>query len=334
MEVLSDKEELMKAYWLGELQGERLDSAEIEWFGNDEDSQLLEIVRMDLIDDYIGGDLEIREKALFEKNFLANNFDDVVLGKFSVGLSRQSDESKRIGFFERFLIGLKSFGRIPQLATVAGLVLICFGFLIVLLVNNYKDGSQQVAQQTNPNENADTNFSKNSDVNQIRNPPTNDAPKSVENANVETNSADRRNEKTIIPPNRDVEIAKNIDRTEKNKPAKSQIVLLTILRGDLPSRKISGSADGITLKLDMPGLEKAYHKYELRILDSAGNTVFRRALQENLALKKSGEQITVSNIKTDKFKNGEKYKTVLVGIEKTGEEKPLGSYINFEKNKK
>jgi len=331
MEVLSEKEELMKAYWLGDLQGKRLESVEIEWFGNDEDSQLLEIVRMDLIDDYNSGDLERQEKVLFEQNFLANNFDDVALGKFSSELSRESDKSKRINFFERFLISLRSFGRIPQFATVAGLLLICFGFLAILLVNNFKDESQQVARQTQPNENSDDGFSKNSDINQIQNSPANDSPKNNENANTENNSADKRNEKTINPPNKDIEIAKNIDKTEKNKTVQNQTVFLTILRGDVQSRKISGSAEGITLKLDMPGLEKAYDKYELRILDSGGNTVFRRAIQENLALKKSGEQITVSNIKTDKFKTSEKYKTILVGIEKNGNEKNLGSYMNFEK---
>lgn len=330
MEVLSEKEALMRAYWLGELQGERLDSVETQWFSNDEDSELLEIVRMDLIDEYNSGDLGRREKSLFEQNFLVNNLDEVALGKFSNELSRQSVDSKRTNFFERFLSGLRSFGNIPQFATVAGLLLICFGFLAILLVNNFRNESQQVAQQTQPDEN-DGNFSKNSDTNPIQSPATNDAAKNIENANAENNSVDKRNEKAISPPNREVEIARNIDKPEKNKTVKNQIVLLTILRGDLPSRKISGLAEDITLKLDMPGIEKAYKKYELRILNSGGKEVFRRAIQENLAMKKSGEEITVTNIKTDKFKTGEKYKTVLVGIDENGEEKNLGSYIGFEK---
>lgn len=330
MEVLSEKEELMKAYWLGELDGERLDSAEIEWFANDDDSQLLEIVRMDLIDDYNSGDLVSREKILFEQNFLANNFDDVVLGKFSGEISRQSDKSERIGLFERFLAGLRSFGSIPQFATAAVLLMICFGFLAVLLVRNFKDEPQQVAQQTQPSENPANEFSKNSDIAQIPNSPSNEASKNDENADVENTSSNEKNERAANQP-KNVELAKNLNKTEKNKTVKSQVLFLTILRGDLPSRKISDSADGITLKLDMPGLEKAYHKYEVRILDSAGTPVFRRVIWENLALKKSGEQITVSNIKTDKFKNSEKYKTVLVGIEENGEEKNLSSYASFEK---
>ena len=105
-----------------------------------------------------------------------------------------------------------------------------------------------------------------------------------------------------------------------------------ITRGNVESLKISDSADRISLKLDMPGLEKAYDKYELKILDTSGNPVFKQPIKENLSLKKSGETITLPNIKTSNFKKNEKYKAVLVGIDKTGEEKQLSTYDTFEKN--
>lgn len=332
MEVLSEKEELMKAYWLGRLRGERLESVETEWFGNDANAQLLEIARMDLIDEYIGGELENRDKILFEQNFLANNLDDVVLGKFFNEVSRQPKmTTEKSGIFERFFDGLRSFGNVPRFAAVAVLLLIFFGFFTVLLVNNYKSESQQIARQTPPDENSGNHSFENPAVKPAQNSPANDAAKTAENTSAESILPAEKTEKTANQLNRNLEPAKNVNKSERNQVVKNQVVFLTILRGDLQSFNIANSAETITLTLDMPGLEKAYDKYEARILDSGGNEVFRRLIRENLALKKSGESVTVSSIKTDKFKNGEKYKTVLVGIDKNGAEKNLGSYVNFER---
>lgn len=332
MEVLSEKEELMKAYWLGKLRGERLAAAETEWFGNDDDAQLLEIARMDLIDEYVGGELENREKTLFERNFLANNFDGVVLGKFSAELSHPTKvETAETGIFGRFFDNVKSFGKIQQFAAVAVLLLICSGFLTILLVSDYENETRQIARQTPPGENSENILSKNSDANPVQNSPADDAPKTVENDDVESVSSGEKTEKPANQPNRNLEPARNVNKSERSRTVKSQIVFLTILRGDLQSIKIPDSAEAMTLNLDMPGLEKAFDRYEVRISDSGGNEVFRRVIKENLALKKSGEQIVVANIKTEKLKKSEKYKTVLVGIDNNGDEKNLGSYVGFEK---
>lgn len=321
----------MRAYWLKSLNDERLESLEIEWFGSDEDTELLEIARDDLIGDYIGNDLKRDEKTLFEQNFLANNLDDVVLQKASVELSRKSEKTKKIGVFEKIFIGIQTFGRLPQIAAFAVLFLMCAGLSVIFWTNYNK--SEEIARQQPLAEDLNKNFPKAAKTDQPQNSSTGEF-SDTKNENGKNNSADKRNEKTTVFPNKNPnnDIAENVEEIKRNGSQKQQILLLTILRGNSKSRVISNSAEAVTLKLDMPGLEKTYDKYEIRIIDSGGNAVFKRAVKENLALKKSGEQITVSNIKSSNFRKNEKYKTVLVGIDKNGDEKDLGSYDNFVKN--
>ena len=325
----------MRDYWLDSLADNQLELLETEWFASDEDAELLQITRADLIGDYLAGDLSRTKKNLFEQNFLLNNLDAVILEKSIIELSRQSKGQKKFAFLERFFENLRSFGRMPKLAFAVSLLIL--GLFTGLFIQFYDSNPPLTARNIEP-ENAAGDFqnaaNENPAPNSVNNPAVNTEaePKGRETVNPPEKTDTKINELTNKPAK--IEVAKPVGGENQNptQPSKQQVLFLMITRGNAESLKIADSADRISLKLDMPGLEKAYDKYELRILDAGGNAVFKQTFRENLSLKKSGETITLPNIETSKFKKNQKYKTVLVGIDKTGEEKQLSTYDTFEKN--
>ncbi len=325
MKDLSNKEELMRDYWLNSLTDNQLIAFENEWFGNDEDSELLEIIRADLIGDYLGGDLRSDEKNLFEKHFLPANLDDVLLGKYSIELSRQAVEQKKIGFFERIAEAVRGFGRMPRTAFAAVALLLFLGIFAAVFIRLNNNESPLVAQKSEP---------ENIPAGNIQNPPVNS--EVVKEDQPIVNPTKKTDSKTIQTTNKSVASEtvspdENINRN-KPEPSKNQILFLTILRGNGKAVKIADTTDNISLKLDMPGLDKAYKKYQVNILDGSGKAVLTQPIKENLSLKKSGETINLPNIKTGNFRKDEKYKAVLIGIDENGEEKQLSVYDSFEKN--
>ena len=325
----------MRDYWLNSLDDNQLEQFETEWFGSDEDAELLSIARTDLIGDYLAGDLSRTEKKMFEQNFLRNNLDDVILEKASIKLSRQSDGQKIFVFPARFFENLRSFGRMPKLAfAVSLLFLVLFaGFFI-----KFYDNNPPLIAQNADSEKVAGNFQNASNENDaadsVNNPAVNSEAEPDEQKNV--NQAENTDTKITEPTTKPAKAVdkKNVGDENKtaSKPLNRQVLFLMITRGTAESLKIADSADRVSFKLDMPGLEKAYDRYELRILDAGGNPVIKQTVKENLSLKKSGETITLPNIKTDTFKKNEKYKAVLVGINKNGEEQQLSTYDTFEKN--
>ncbi len=335
MKTLNKKEELMRDYWLNSLDDNQLERLETEWFGSDEDAELLGIIRADLIGDYLAGDLSRIEKNLFEQNFLPNNLDDIILEKSSIELSRQSNGQKKFGFLERFSENLRSFGRMPKLAFAVSLLFLglCAGLFI-----KFYDNNPQLTARNTESENTAGNFQNAANENDGQNSVNKTAVNSEAKPDTQqtVNPPEKTDTKITEPSNKPAPAVDEKPVGDENKipskPLKQQVLFLMITRGNAESLKISDSADRISLKLDMPGLEKAYDKYELRILDTGGNPVFKQLIKENLSLKKSGETITVPNIKTGNFKKNEKYKAVLVGIDQTGEEKQLSTYDTIEKN--
>src|SRR5688500_14128941 len=109
------KEQKMRAYWLGELASEQIEAFETSWFESDEDAELLEIVRADLIDDYLAKNLTGSECSKFEENFLPYNLEDIILTKSSVEISREKiAPAKENNITDKFLGGLRGFFGIPQ----------------------------------------------------------------------------------------------------------------------------------------------------------------------------------------------------------------------------
>lgn len=327
MKVLSNKEELMRNYWLNSLTDNQQTIFETEWFGNDEDSELLEIVRADLIGDYLSGDLRDNEKNLFKKNFLSANFDDVLLGKYSLELSRQSVAPKKIGFFEGITKAVRSFGTMPRTVFAAVALLLFLGLSAAIFVRLNNNESTFVAQKMETENIPAVNIQ-----NLPINPPANS--EAVKEDQPTVNPTKKTDSKTIQTTNKAAETVKPDENVNRNKPeqSKNQILFLTILRGNGKAVKVAETTDNISLKLDMPGLEKAYKKYQVKILDGSGRAVLTQPVKENLSLKKSGETINLPNIKIRNFRKNEKYKAVLIGIDENGEEKQLSAYDSFEKN--
>jgi hypothetical protein len=341
MDVLQEKEKMMRDYWLNSLGDNQVEHLETEWFATDEDSELLEIVRADLIDDYVTNNLNKPDSTYFEKYFLPNNLDDVVLAKTSIGVSTgKFVETKKKNIFERFSASVRSFASIPQIA-FAVLFLACVGLFIGYFVKFYNNEPQQLARNSNPEVDTtnkiqnDLNDSKvNQNINGSDNNVNSPIVKDSANSKIEPKTG---NTKPIKEPTKpaDIEVKptnENKVTVEIEKPIKQQVILLTTLRGSGKSAILSTSAENVLLKLEMPGIDKLYKRYEMRIYDSNGKLILRQPITENLSDKKSGENINVTSLKTNGFKKNTAYKTSLVGIDEKNEEKELCIYDSFKVN--
>ena len=82
----------------------------------------------------------------------------------------------------------------------------------------------------------------------------------------------------------------------------------------------------------MPGIEKAYKSYEIRIYDTDNNLVLRQKLNDNLSLKKSGEKIEIRSLSKNKFKKNNTYKTYLIGLDEKNNVEELSLYDSFKVN--
>ncbi|MCD9188597.1 MAG: hypothetical protein LUM44_19420 [Pyrinomonadaceae bacterium] len=327
MNAFDEKEQWMRSYWLGVLSEEQTESFEIEWFGSDEDAELLEIARADLIDDYLAKNLTADELNQFEKHFLLNNLEDIALAKSSLQISNETFARSGSGnFFKEFFGNIRGFFGVPQIAA-AVLLVGCFG----LFLKYYNNGSvPEIAKNVEP-----ANDSVN--VNPVKNPPiqetnavteTNEEPKDVSandsrNANVKTNKTAETN-KAVNADKRPV----NDGEAVRNR----KVVFLMAFRGAVKTIDLENARDDLTLKLAMPGIDKAYQDYEMRIYDSENKLVVRQSLGKGLSSKKSGETITLPTLKGKVFEKNKTYKTSLVGIDEKNQANELSSYSDFKIN--
>jgi hypothetical protein len=337
MDTLPEKEKMMRDYWLESLSDSQVETFETEWFGNDDDSELLAFVRTDLIDDYLTNNLNKTERLQFEKHFLPNNLEDTVLAKSLIEISSGSfDEPAKTGLFERLAETVRNFGRVPQVA-LALLFLACFGLFFGYLIKSFTREPEQIARNIEP---------------EINVPNSNSAtPKIIETGSnkLESNSGivkepinpkvepKPENHKTIIESNKVVvtepkTTAENKVPIEIEKPIRQQVLFLTALRGSPKTLKLSSLTDTFLLKTEMPGIDKAYKNYEIRIYDANKNLVVKQPIGENMSAKKSGENINIPSLKTNKLKKNNTYKTLLVGIDEKNEVTELCVYDSFKVN--
>lgn len=341
MDVLLEKEKKMRDYWLNALGDKQAERLETDWFSNDVDSELLEIVRADLIDDYITKNLTDKEYLQFEKHFLANNIEDIFLAKSLIDLSLgKVVEPKKNSFTETILNKIRSFAAVPQVAIVI-LLLVCSGLLGGYLIKSFFINE--------PPEIAGNNESAIPTPNQNTNPPkaienVNLSQKPIDNPAVFKQSANSKSvlknvnsgikktpDKVVISESKNLN-ANNSIHPNKEKANQSQVLVLTVFRGNMKMLKLSNSVKTLSLKLDMPGIDKVYKHYELRIYDANNNLAARQMIKENLSVKKSGDIINGVLFKTDGFKKKGLYKPVLVGIDEKNEVKELCLYDSFKVN--
>lgn len=316
----------MRDYWLDTLSDSQSARLETEWFGSDEDAELLEIARNDLIEDYLTDNLRGAELNRFKNHFLINNLEDVAIAKSFYELSQNPQkEFVRAGFFEGLAEALRNFMRVPQIA-FAILLLGSSGFLIWFYNSPPVEVSRNDApgfDVANKNQNAPNAVTGNDttpvNANQSSNPDAenkNNLP-SVEATDKPANAGNKT-------PN-----GKNSDKPA-GKIAQPQILFLTNFRGSVKTLTLADKNKTFSLKLDMPGIEKAYRSYAIRIYDSKNELVIEQKLADNLSLKKSGAKIETSRLNKNKFRKNETYKTSLVGYDEKNNAEELSIYDSFK----
>jgi hypothetical protein len=326
MNTQEEKKQFMRDYWLDALSDSQSARLETEWFGSDEDAESLEIARNDLIEDYLTDNLGGAELNRFKSHFLINNLEDVAIAKSYYELGQTSPkEFVRTGFFEGLAEALRNFMRVPQIA-FAVLLLGSSALLIWFYNSQPGDLARNDApgfdvankNQTAPNA-VPGNETHPVNANQSSNP-------DAENKNNQT-----RDKATDKPAN-----AGNKTPNEKtsNRPAgkiaQPQILFLTNFRGSVRTLKLADENKTFALKLDMPGIEKAYRRYAIRIYNSKNELVVEQKLAGNLSLKKSGAKIEIGSLNKDKFRKNETYKTSLVGYDEKNNAEELSIYDSFK----
>ena len=309
MKNLEEKKQFMREYWLNSLTDTQIDAFETEWFSNDEDAELLELVRGNLIQDYLTNRLYPPALDNFEKHFLLNNAEEIAIAQSYLELSRKTlKEAPRPNIWIRITETLSGFIRIPQIA---------FAILLigasVLLIRFYNSSSVDIAQNEPPK--FDPTISQN-------------AVSPTREKTIITESDENKGNKKAEIKNDNRKVGGNNLEKPVEKAIKPPVLFLTNFRGAVKTLKLSSKSKEFLLKLDMPGLEKTYKNYEIRIYDADNKLIARQKLSSNLSSIKSGEKIEV-RLEKDKFKGGQIYKPLLVGYDEENNIEELSSYDNF-----
>lgn len=341
----SEKQQLMRDYWLGRLSEAEVVGCELEWFSNDEDAQLLEAVRDDLIDEFLAGGLVAGDKLLFEKNFLAvpTNLRDVAitqvyrrtidvekvesfLAPTVVSTATTSTESKKSFWLAFFAPSRLAFG--------AFVLLIASGTFLFLTFQ--KNGSL-------PDKIAKTNVSimqpsPEKIVTPTENPTATNKPL-PKNKNTNTKSAP---EKSLTPkvettPSLPTPLIPKVETSPKPPPSFNPIQILGLAaplrsgNGSKPSVQLQKTTSTLRLKVPMPVLTELYQSYSAKIVsETDGQIVWQNRLPD-LNDKQAGEEISV-DVPTKKLIAGG-YRISLIGERPDGTSKELRpTSFNVQKN--
>jgi hypothetical protein len=340
MNTLEEKKRFMRDYWLNSLSDNQIEKLETEWFANDEDAELLEVVRGDLIEDYLTNSLSRAELDKFKNHFLINNLEEVAIAKSYLELPGETPrkQAAKAGFFEALAENWRGFIRIPQIAFA--LLLVLGGFALFVSFYNSAPPSD-VARIGTPAE-SDLARKNQDTVNSTAPSQDETKPGAGDEDNSSSSESSRDNsqnsgEESAKSPSGSVKNKTTGEKTAE-KPApraaepQSPVLFLTNFRGNVKTLALAGESRNFSLKLDMPGLDKAYQSYEIRIYDSNNNLVVQQKLNDNLSLKKSGEKIEIRNLSKNKFKKNNTYKTYLVGYDEKNNVEELSLYDSFKVN--
>ena len=327
MNSLEEKKRFMRDYWLNSLSDNQIKRLETEWFASDEDAELLEIVRGDLIEDYLTNNMSRAELERFKSYFLINNPEEVAIAKSYLELGETPQKQiAKAGFFETLAANWRSFARMPQIAFAAFLLA-----GLALFIGFYNSAPTEIVRN-------EPQASQLPDKNQIAPSPVSDDKTNSGGAdNTSSVSSPNNNQKSDEEAGQPVSV-KNKTAGEKIPPKPEprrippQILFLTNFRGDVKTLKLADESKNFSLKLDMPGIEKAYKSYEIRIYDADNNLVLRQKLNDNLSLKKSGEKIEIRSLSKNKFKKNNTYKTYLIGLDDKNKVAELSLYDSFKVN--
>jgi hypothetical protein len=290
--------ELMRAYWLGSLTVSDAENAIIEWLKNDEDCELLEVAKFDLIEDYSTDNLTDAELQFFKQNFLPHNLEEVAVSKTYFETRQKTEiKSPHPSVFDRLKQFFAQFILTPQFALASVLLLVSIFAANRLFFNRSVAETDYIAENNPPNYNP-----------QNDKPSESDAVDSGQNK-IRTHSDNQNNRRTTANVVNTFIDKKSEPEKPKNSPEKTaalalQIISLSGLRGNekVPEpTTVSTKAKFIAVELNVPDRKNNEQTYELSIKDDAGNLIAKQDLTKEINSKLSGKRIS-AKFSTDKFK--------------------------------
>lgn len=328
----SEKEQLMRDYWLGSMSADESEAFENDWFETDADAEILEVVRADLIGDYLSKSLSAGEKHLFEKNFLnvPLNIQDTAIAK---NLQKLIDKEKVQNFSKQTSVAgvsarhsnwqkIKNLFSLTQwqltgAISVAAVLLI--GIFTVYLIFLRQDSSFNEVAETIPQVTPQASLSSNT----VK--PSNTPESILDNTNLtmpsesvspKPDNLDTTKPQLIQKPQE--KESKKPTPTPKPKIEKSVInfVLATALRDDANNKNILQIRPGnkkVRISFPMPGLTDTFEHFSVQIIQQkTGREIFSQDFGEELNFKKKNEVIDTL-VSAENLSDGE-YQLKFVGI--------------------
>lgn len=336
MTETTEKELLMRDYLLGKLGAEESGACESIWFESDEDTELLEAARSELIDDYLIGELPAGEKHDFEHKFLITprNLELVAVAKIHRGLLdektvREFDRatvekeavSLPIGFRQKIAEFLSL--RTLQFALAASVVLIAVGLLVVrqgVLPN--RGGSNIEVAQVEP-----SLAPERSDANEASPEPS---PDTVQTNTISNNHANSNLKLRETP----TPVAAPSPKAQKTLSSVVTLALATGFRDGsaaTPTLNLTNDTKTARLRFAMPGLTGEYDSFALRLVNEKTDRVVWQSALPDLSLQLKGKTLA-ANVPASVLKDGE-YRLMLIGTGNDSAEEILSRFA-FKVNQK
>ena len=309
------KEQLMEDYWLGKLSSEKVEKHEIGWYSNSEDFELLEIIREELMENYLNNLLKDEEKRLFEKNFLTNQKNLVETAKFNLDrkfIINEGDLSKTpfITWVKKISTSIfsnqsdSSFTFSTTLVTTGTIIIVIGAIAILYLIGDNSSTPTNDIVGTKPS--PITPLPVNSKTPKLLPSPTSSStnpkdPKDKENSN-SSNVKDKPSQKPVIenkqrnsketPSEENSPKPSNTSPLAKPKPIFATLVLKGTQKSsssDLDKIQIPQNTTFLRIEFNMPFVEDNCTFYTAKILSKKLNKEIWQSSVPELKNKKNGQ---------------------------------------------
>jgi hypothetical protein len=313
-ESTSEKEQLMRDYLLGKLGAEEFALREDIWFGNDAESEQLEAVRADLIDDFLTDALSAGEKYDFEQNFLSSPhnvklaaitkihrglIDEKTIADFDKAAPVNSAIEQDVSGWQRIR---NSFSfRMPQMALVASILIVVFG--LVFAVQLLRRGENEVVRVSVPTL-SDTPMQISPSVSPTSAP----LPPEIPVSKQPTPGAEPKNDPLPItpaspPPSPKIRAVETRAPTPampapKQRNSIATLALVLGVRGNSapsPNRlELDKEMKTVQLSYEMPVLMQSYKEFRVLVIEQkSGRTVYEQ-ITPDLNFRQKGTRLTAS----------------------------------------
>lgn len=257
-------------YLLGELSESEQSAVEARFFADEDYSFFLDAVENDLIEDYIGDKLDVRQTQNFERNFLISERrrEAVRLAAEAQALARAEEIVRpylRAGFC------LSRFFRVPNLAWTGGLATIAILILLGGLWLKNSPEKNQIAQIETENQTPIADSSKSS-LSMVL-PPTNENPP-------DTNATQKQVLKSALKPNLEKREKPPIASRVEPKPIPAVTLPPPVQSAEKPFIVGARNAENIRLRVVHNNAEN-FIKYRVEIHAQDGDLLWSREIAVN-----------------------------------------------------